>query len=178
VKPFKSLAVVSHPCEVVAAVVRDRMSALVPYLDNVQAVDVQDRNQEPDGTLRIVNVWTAASRVPDALADLIRADMLRWTDVATWSPGALACTWTIQPHFHKERVRCSGVTRFESAMAGRGTRLIFEGQLSVDAKGLSPVGSLLDGAMARAVEGFAATLIPNNLRQLGQAATKLLQAEA
>jgi hypothetical protein len=176
VKAFKTIAVVKHPREAVWIAMRDRLPDLVRLLSDIEAVESQARDEDPDGVVRLVNLWRARAQVPAALAPVVTPEMLAWTDQAEWRPDAWECRWQIQPRFLTGGVRCAGVTRYAEAMAGRGTRLTFEGSLDVSTTGLPGGVALLGGATGRAIEAFATGLIPRNFQKLAHAVDRYLEA--
>jgi hypothetical protein len=100
--------------------------------------------------------------------------MLAWTDRAIWSAKAFECTWKIEPHFFADRVKSEGITRYEPAMGGRGTRVTFEGVLELSAANLPGVPAVFESAVLVGVETFLGVLIPKNFRKLIAAAAKVL----
>lgn len=168
-KEFKTVAVVKHPRSVVWTIIRDRMADLAPMLTDIDAIVVQSRAEEPTGTVRLVNLWRAKAPIPASLASVITPDMLAWLDRAEWQPDTWECHWQIQPHFFADRIRCNGVTRYEEAMGGRGTRLTFHGHLDV-------VASNIPG-LSMMIESFAIGLIPKNFQKLTHAVSQQLETE-
>src|SRR4051812_30278992 len=117
---FKSLAMAKHPLESVWSTTRDSLPSVAPYLDDIERVVVESRTEHPDGTIAIVNQWQAKAAIPAALAAVIKPEMLAWTDHAVWDPRDHVCRFRIETRFFPDRVRCSGTTRYEAAMGGRG----------------------------------------------------------
>jgi hypothetical protein len=173
-KEFKSLVVVPQPPERLWTAVRDRLQELVPLLDDIDAVTVESRETKPDGTVHIVNSWRARPPIPAALAAALRPEMLSWTDRAEWRADGRECRWRIEPHFYPERTRCRGVTLYEAAMAGRGTRVTFVGTLEVSAANLAGVPAFLEEITARAIESFVTSMIPRNFQKLVRVAADWL----
>lgn len=175
---FKSIIVVKHPPALVGTTLRDRLPELVPLLDDIQGVTVVERHEELDGGVRLVNRWKADPPIPELLASLIDRDRLEWTDEASWNRERDCCQWRITPRFLTEQTRCTGVTRYEPAIGGRGTRITLEGQLDVSVRSLPGITPLLEGAVATGIESFVATLIPQNFRKLTQALSTFLSSNA
>jgi hypothetical protein len=86
--------------------------------------------------------------------------MLRWTDTAVWKDDLSECHWEISPHYHAEHITCTGITKFEPAMGGSGTRVTFEGTLDI-AQNKVVTGMLLQG-----VEIIIGKVIPNNFNKM------------
>ncbi len=173
-KTFKCVVVVKYPRDLVWSTIQDRLSEVVPFMDDIEKVTVVERHQQPDGIVRLVNVWRASPSIPPLLSTVITPEMLAWTDRAEWRPQTYQCHWRIEPHFYPERTQCSGTTRYESAIGGRGTRLTFEGQLDVDITNLARVPFMLGETLSRGVESFVTTLVPKNFRKLTNALSAFL----
>lgn len=168
-KPFSTMAVVSQPREDVWLEIRDRLPDLVPRLGDIRAVTPIERTTTGALT-RIVNRWDAEPKVPQALASALKVDTIQWIDRAEWNEMTHECRWSIEPSFFADRIACSGVTVYEPAMNGRGTRIAFRGELTVKS------GSILGGAVAAAIESFVTALIPKNFQALANAASSSLAA--
>jgi hypothetical protein len=169
VKPFRTLAVIRQDRAAVWTLVRDQLDELVPLISDVESVTVDSRREDPDGTVHLVNLWRAKADVPALLRAVVKPDMLAWTDTAEWKPGDWACHWRIRPQVFADRVDCVGVTRYEEAMGGRGTRIVLEGELDVANGKLPGVSSLIGGPTARGIESFVTGLVPRNFQKLAKA---------
>jgi hypothetical protein len=176
VKEFKALAMVRHPRGVVWSTVRDQMPALVPHLRDVESVVVSSRDDRSDGSVQLVNEWRARAQIPPLLKTVIKPEMLAWTDLAQWMPATWQCQWEIRPHFMTENVRCVGTTSYEEAMAGRGTRVIFNGRLDIAPGRMPGVTTLIGGPTIRGVEAFVTALVPKNFQKLAKAVDEHLQS--
>lgn len=175
-KTFKSIQIVKIPVEDAWLAIRDRLGELVPHLDEIESVAVQERTAQPDGDIFLVNLWQAKAKFPAVLSSIIKSDMLAWTDRAMWHEKNHECAWQIELHFAPDRTRCTGLTTFEPALGGRGTRITFAGEFSLNAKGLPGVPSILESTVAAAAESFVTSLIPGNFRKLAMAAETLANA--
>lgn len=163
---FRGMAMARQPVERVFATARDALPEVAKYLDDVERIVVVERAELPDGSVRLVNRWTARARIPAALSAVVRPEMLTWIDRATWDPHDHVCRFGIEMGFFPDRVRCTGASRYEPAMGGRGTRVSFEGELVVMATGLPGVPAFLEAAVSKGIEAFVSALIPGNLRKV------------
>ncbi|HEX9372345.1 MAG TPA: hypothetical protein VF897_15125 [Roseiflexaceae bacterium] len=177
-KPFKSVAVVKYPLELVWPTIRDRLPELVPFLDDIESITVLERAEDADGVVRLVNLWKANPRLPAPLASAIPPAALTWIDRAEWRPRSHECHWRIELQCLPERAQYAGLTSYVAAIGGRGTRITFEGQLDVPERGLAASSPLIEGALAKGVESVVTTMIPQNFLKLTQALSTFLGAEA
>jgi len=175
-KTFRTLAIVKHPRSLVWTTVRDHLPELVPHLADIAHVDIQSRDESADGIIRLVNSWRADTQIPALFKSVVAPEMLSWTDRAEWRPDTWECRWQIQPHFVTGGAQCTGVTRYEVAMAGRGTRLVYEGDLDLSTARVAGVPALVTSVSVTAIEEFIAGLIPRNFQKLAQAVNHYLQS--
>jgi hypothetical protein len=175
---IKTITVLKHPTELVWITTRDRLPEIVPLLDDIESVTVQSREEKSNGTVNLVNVWKACPKLPASVTSRIRPEMLAWDDHAEWSRGNFQCNWRMEPHFYTDRIKCSGVTRYEPAMAGRGTRITFVTNIELSVRDLPGVPAVLEDTVSKAIEFFVSVLVPQNFRKIAQAVGDLLDREA
>lgn len=176
-KSFRCLVGLRYPVSEVAPAVRDRLADIAPDLDDVERISVIERREQPHGGLVLVNEWRINPKLPAGLDTYVTSDMLGWLDHAEWSADAELCRWRIEPYFMPEAIRCTGETRFEAAMGGRGARVTFEGTLDVDPAALARVPPAWRLPASAAIELVVGTLIPKNFRKTTDAVVGLLGQE-
>lgn len=177
-KPFKAIIVAKHsPVELWIAV-RDRMPDVAAFLDDVESVRVLERRSNKNGDVHLVNEWKVKPGLGVPVGKLIDPTTLGWHDHAEWIEAERLCRWRIEPLFLQGRIRCHGVTTYESAMGGRGSRVTFQGEIDLDMSKLVGSSRVFDGGITVAVETIVTTLIPRNFRKTIDAAGKLLAGGA
>jgi len=173
-KTFKSVILVKYPQDLVWQSIRDRLSEMVPYLDDVANITQEHRKEDDDGSLHLTNIWKADAKIPAMLHSIIDPDSISWTDRAQWIEEKNACHWAIEPHFFPDRTRCSGITYYEPAIGGRGTRITFTGELEVNAKNIPGLPGIVESTATKTIESLVTTLIPKNFRKVTAALSVLL----
>jgi len=176
-KDFRCLVGLKHPPHRVAAGVRDLIDKVAPALDQVEKIATVTRVERPDGSCALVNEWRVSPALPPTLNGLVTRDMLGWLDHAEWSPDLYLCTWRIEPYFMAQAIDCHGTTRFEPAMAGRGTRAVFEGTLDIDPSAMSSIPTAWRAPASLGVEMLIGNIIPQNFRKTVNAVAELLEAQ-
>lgn len=174
-KAFRSLVGLRHPPRAVAAAIRDRMHEIAPALEHVECITTVARVDRPDGGAALVNAWRVNPALPPALSALVTPEQMGWLDHADWSADLSVCRWRVEPNFMSAAIACSGETRFEPAMGGRGTRALFEGRLDVDPAALSGMPAAWRGPASSAMELLVGTMIPQNFRRTAEAIGALLE---
>ena len=101
---------VTHPAEVVHLLLRDDMTQILPYLPDVDGIEVLTREDEDRG-VRLVNLWRASEgAVPKVAKPFVKPEMLSWKDHALWLHGARKAEWRLEPKVGGELFTCSGST--------------------------------------------------------------------
>ena len=160
------------PRSLVYATYRDKLVELVPYLPNVQRIEVKSRREEGD-LIHFVNEWHGGGEIPVVARAILSEAMLSWTDLATWNESEFTSEWHVKTHAFTEAVRCVGVHRFKEV---DGVTLIeSRGELAIDTKQLKGVPQLLAGAVGSTVEDFLSKKIGPNLLQVSEGVRHYLE---
>ncbi len=170
--PFSAFVMVRSPTDKLFAAMRDRMSEIVTMLPDIASIQEMERQSDGPGQ-RVVNRWEAELTIPKFLRTKLGAERVAWIDQAVWSDDIMGCDWSIRPLIGDGAIECQGNTRFESAMAGRGTRAVFAGTLEIDSAFMAGLVGPLRGPVTALVESLATTIIPANFRAAAEAAAKL-----
>ena len=176
-KTFKSMIVVKHPKKVVWETLRDRLADMVPFLDDVAAIQQVERRESGNGAVRLTNLWKADIEIPDAIRSILHASEVSWLDRAEWFQLRDRCEWQIEPQFFTDHIHCAGTTSFEPAIGGRGTRITFEGKLDITINHIPGVPRFMQGTATKAIESLVTTLIPKNFQKLTAALSNLLDQQ-
>lgn len=171
---FKSVIVVNKPVASIWCTVRDRMSEIASSLDDVESISVLERTVVNSETVHLVNEWRARN-LPRMVLDRFGTDHVGWIDDAFWSDTDWKCSWTITPNILPGNVRCAGQTTYESAINGKGAKVIFQGTLELDAGRVASTFGLPGRVATSIVETIITTMIPRNFRKIVNAAVTLIQ---
>lgn len=167
-------AVLPFPRDLVFRTYRDRLVELLPYLPNVRGIEQKSRDDEGE-TVKMLNVWHGGGEIPKAARAFLSDSMLSWNDYATWDEGSWVCSWRIETLAFTEAVSCAGTNTFVDDGAG-GTRLEIRGTLTIDAKKIKGVPSLVAGKVGKMIEEVLAQKIEPNLVEVSRGVEKFLTA--
>ena len=171
-KPFSALVILRSPPETLFLAMRDRLGEIAPQLKDISAIDEIERTDTVDG-VAITNRWQARQTVPVMLQARLGARDIAWIDRAVWDAATLTCHWTIEPLIGDGAITCTGSTRFEPAMAGRGCRALFDGMLTIDPAFIGSVVGPFEAPVAALVQAVATVMLPSNFRAAAEAAAHL-----
>ena len=176
---FEETSLVPHPASTVLDLLIERMEAIVPFLPNIQRIDLVERTPLPDGRLRIVRRWQgSADAVPRVLQPFLSPSLLAWIDTAVWTPAAWRVDWAQASCAVgvASLYDCGGTNYFEpdsGAPADR-TRIRITGHLVVRPENLPGVPTFLGRRIAPQVESFVVGLLTPNLTSLADGLRRYL----
>lgn len=154
---------------------RDKLPEMVPFMPNVEKIEVKSR-EEDDELVHLVNVWHAAeTEVPALARAFVTPDLLRWTDRATWNEEEHTTDWEIELGFLPGAITCRGHNTFEE-FDGL-TRITMEGELLIDASKIPGVPRMLAGKIGGVVEKFVVNLVEPNMRETNKIVARYLGGE-
>jgi hypothetical protein len=173
---------ITHPASVVLETLIERTEALVPYLHNVESIEMLERHDLGDGRIRIVRRWQGMpSAVPAALRPMLSRDLFAWIDKAVWTRAAHKVEWTHAPvitHIAK-LYDCAGVNYYEPDPASAAvTRARLTGELTIHAAAVPGVPSFVARRLAPEIERFVVGLIKPNLESVAAGLQSYLDGTA
>jgi hypothetical protein len=148
---------------------RDHLVEFSGSIADIEGIRQLERTSGPDGMVHIVNEWRMRQQIPAAIRSMLKIGELVWIDRNSWNAATGICSWTIEPSFLGEYITCSGETTFTTAMAGRGARVTFTGELDLKPGLLGSLGSI-EPMVSGFLESIVTTIIPRNLRAVVEAA--------
>lgn len=173
---INSSSVIPHPRERVFRAYRDEMSAVVPYMLNIERINVIKREMI-EGGQKLHNEWIGKGEIPRVVQGIVKPEMIRWDDHAVWNDAAWACDWELKLRVFKDAFSCKGRTRFVEETPGT-TRVILAGNLDINVREVPGVPRMFAGTVGPAVEKFIVAMISPNLEQVNNSLAKYLNSGA
>jgi len=135
-------------------------------IDDLESIVEKERKVIDAYTIRVVNVWRAKPNLPAVVAKHIKPEMLAWTDTGVWNEKKKIVQWEIDSHYFGKQMDCAGTTLFEPAMGGKGTRIIFSGNLQWKGDKISLGLGIFDSTILKVAESVMVQVIPANFRKI------------
>ena len=146
-------------------IIRDRLPELVPFMDNVSAIETVERRDGPNGP-HLLNRWRAdAGQVPAAARKIIKPEMLEWLDSADWNDAEHYVDWKIESAVFKGMYTCTGRNRV--VVDGDDVRIVISGDMAVDPKRIPGLPGFLAKKVVPVVEGYLIERMKPNMASLG-----------
>ena len=159
---FKCTETLHHPLPVVWETIRDRLPEIAALQDDMEYVKVIKRaKKKPDG-VHVISQWQAAPPLPAMLKNMIKPEMMLWTEDAVWDNETHSSRFSIETHYKVEDISCVG--SIACTKAGRGTKVTFSGTFTIKKTSKSSV--FLTGFVLSAIEALAGRLIPHNFSKV------------
>ncbi|HYD48786.1 MAG TPA: DUF2505 family protein [Terriglobales bacterium] len=178
---FTKTSRVSHPASLVLDLMIHRMHDIVPFLPNVESIELRSKEDLDDGKIRIVRYWQGtADNLPSALRPFISKDVLGWTDTALWEPAEYKVDWTLSTNVAAQLYECSGTNHFEPDPKDpeHTTRIRITGNLQVHPDQLPGVPRFLGSRLAPQIEKFVVDMLTPNLTDVAKGLQNYFDAQA
>ena len=172
---FKVTEIINHPTEEVYLTYRDRLPLLVPYLPNVDQVEVVESEQTDEG-LRLLNRWIVTGSIPRSVRPFFKGKRLSYLDHARWSDAESLVRWRLEIGLFPDAVSCSGVNYFGAGAAPDTTEVSLTGALTVDLARIAGVPRIFRG-LAPKIESFVLDRIKPNLSSVTRAVEQYLDEQ-
>ncbi|HTL12265.1 MAG TPA: SRPBCC family protein [Bdellovibrionota bacterium] len=161
---LESKDVVERAPDVVFALVRDDLPKLVPYMPNVDRIEVLSR-EEKGGKVHIVNQWFAKADIPSALKKVVKPEYFSWKDTAAWDPDKKCVKYKIEALAAKGLFSVEGTNSFLPLDGGK-TELKISCEVEIRPEAIPGVPSFLARGIKGPLEALIKKIMEPNLTSL------------
>ncbi len=153
----------------VYAMLRDRLTDLVPYLDTVDDIEVLERDDSQPGQTKITNLWQGNTKAMPLLArPFVTKAMSRWKDHALWVERDWTIEWWFEPAKFSQLFTCKGIDHLYDQ--GDGTTLFrIQGDLHIFADKVPGVSRKMAAKLGPTIERWAIKMVRPSLMQVPNA---------
>ena len=169
---FKVTEIIRHPTEEVYLTYRDRLPQLVPYLPNVDLVEILEKEETDEGP-RLLNRWTVTGSIPRTVRPFFKGKRLSYLDRARWNDEESLVHWNIEIGLVPDAVACGGINYFRAGAAPGTTEVSLTGALTVDLSRMAGVPRIFYG-IAPKIESFVLDRVKPNLSSVTRAVAQYL----
>jgi hypothetical protein len=170
--------VISEPvplgAEEVLHLLRDDMPALVPYLYDIDRIEVTERREEGD-VVHIVNLWFGdMAKVPGPLRKFAKPELFSWTDYASWSSAKRQASWRLEPRVGARAFECHGTTTLVDA--DEGARIEMDINIDIYPENIPGIPKFIAKRLLPQIERAIEKQITPNLRNLAVSIRRYAEA--
>jgi len=155
--------------------IRDDMPSLVPYLYDIERIEVVERTEEGD-TIRLVNMWYGdMAKIPRAVRKFIKRELVTWKDYATWTTHDRCSRWRLEPSIGVGVFECAGSTTLTED--GDTCLLEMDINLEIYPEKVPGVPKLLARRFRPQIEAVIEKQVSPNLRNLALSVRRYVEAK-
>ncbi|MBF0361361.1 MAG: hypothetical protein HQK49_10130 [Oligoflexia bacterium] len=165
---LESKEVIDRPMNEVYLLVRDNLPQIIPYLPNIDKVDVLKLEHSADGaTTNILNQWHAKVEVPDAVLKFINKSLFSWKDTAVWNNQKNLVEYRLESCWTKELFDAKG-TNYFTAISDDKTELKITCEVILHPDKVPGVPAFLVKRVLPIIEDTVGKVLGPNLMSLGR----------
>lgn len=169
---FRVAEIIRHPRERVYSVYRNHLEDLVPYLPNVERIEIVEREQTDLG-IRMLNRWQINVAIPRLMRPILHKRMMTYLDHANWLDGEHKVEWRNEIGLFPKAINCHGTNYFNLGLDPETTEVALSGRLDIDLSEIRGVPRMLYGLAPKA-ESFILNLVRPNLVAVARAVGRFL----
>jgi hypothetical protein len=136
------IVLIRQPVDLVWRAMQDELGKIATFMPAVAAIRCVQKTKDADGRVHTIHEWHAAAGLPAAIESRTNGEALKWMERAEWDASASETKWQVESQLLGPSLTGSGVTRFERAMGGQGTRVSFTVDAQLKGDALGPLGEL------------------------------------
>ena len=164
------------PADVVFRTFRDRMDEYVEYTPNITDIQIKEREEVDEKTVRMRCDWGGMGQIPKIVRSILKPEMLRWEDWQTWDAEEMTNSWVIKPFYFREFVNCEGVWKFVQK-GEEATEVVCRGVFEVKIEKFPPFPDRLVKRASPAIEKFIGGYLKPNMMSTFRAIKKFIRED-
>lgn len=153
---------------------RDHVVDIVPYLPDVEKIELRSSSRHANGREEQVHWWTGSpAALPALLRPLVPPALLQWKQTTLWDPQTCTASWSIEVPGMAEAILAQGVNRY---VEDKGLcRIEIEGDFEFHPERVPQLSKIPSSAVPM-VEKAVVSLIVPMIERTGSAVAKWLDA--
>ena len=158
--------------------VRDDLTKLVPYLPDVEKIEVLKKERREDGKLEIINQWySKPPSLPSLVKKFIKPEFFSWKDYAVWDDEKKLVNYRLEPIIGGRIFEAEGTNYFID-LGGNKTSIKVTCDIAIYPERLPGVPKLLANKVRSPIEGLIKKMLEPNLSSLAEGLRRYFQAQA
>jgi hypothetical protein len=162
---LSSKTIIAAPLNVVYDLVKNDLAKIVPYLPNVERIEVLEKAQEGNKT-NIVNKWFAKADMPSAVKRFVKPEIFSWKDTAVWDDEATEVKYSLESFLANDLFDAHGHNTFR-AIGENETEFTVNCSVKIYPEKVPGVPRLLARTVSPVIETLVEKLLGPNLSSLG-----------
>jgi len=165
---------IDRPINDVYTLVRDNLDKLVPYLPNVDKIEVKKHAPKGDETVEVINYWYGKVDMPGMLKKFLSPEIFSWKDVAAWDNSEKAVEYRLESFLANDLFDAKGKNFFIDNGDGT-TDLKITCTVKIYPEKVPGIPRLLAKKVTPMIEALMEKLLGPNLTSLGKGLQKYFE---
>jgi len=165
---LESKDTIPRPLDEVYSLVRDNLPKIVPYLPNIEKVEVIEYKDANKEKTFVTNHWYAYAEVPKVAKKFIKDELFSWKDVAIWNNEQHYVDYSLESFWANDLYDAKG-RNFFKAKGDNETEIIITCDIEIHENKVPGVPKFLVKKIMPHLEGVLRKVLEPNLTKLGEA---------
>jgi len=163
----ESKDIVNQSADVVYLMLRDDMVKIVPYMLNIEKIEMLKYERTSDTRIEVMNHWHAKADVPSVIKSFIKPELMQWKDFAVWKDDEKSVDYRVESFVANNLYDLSG-TNYIIPIGDDKTEIKVTFNLEIYPERLPGVPKFLAKRMKPAIEKFLQKLLTPNLTAMAK----------
>ena len=151
-------------------ILRDEMSALVPFMEDTESITVIKR-EDSAGVVKLTNHWQASmNKIPSAIRSFVKPEMLSWHDHVVWTKQDYTGRWELEALGSDKLFSCKGETSVIEN--GEKSTLKIAVEFEIYPEKVPGIPRFLAKKIGGQVEKLIGEILSSNMRQMAQSMSR------
>jgi len=159
--------VINRPLADVYVLVRDDLAKLVPYMPNVDKIEVKKHTPRDDNTIEVINHWYGRADMPSMLKKFLKPEIFSWKDTALWRNDKHCVEYQLESFLANDLFDARGVNSF-TAVGDDKTELKISCEVTLYPEKVPGVPRILAKSVVPMIEALLEKILAPNLTALGK----------
>jgi hypothetical protein len=159
--------IINRPLAEVYQLVRDDLAKLVPYMPNVEKIEVKKHAPKDANSIEVINHWYGKADVPGMLKKFIKPELFSWSDFAVWHNDRHCVEYRLESFLANDLFDAKG-TNYFTAVGTDKTELRITCEIILYPEKVPGVPKLLARTVLPGVEAILEKVLGPNLTSLGK----------
>lgn len=168
---LESSSTINRNVQDVFILVRDNLDKIIPFLPNIERVEVLEKVDLGNHKVKIINKWFAKADIPAVAKKFIKPDIFCWKDIAIWDMEKLDVSYDLESFMAKDLFSASGCNSF-IAKNDKECEIKFSCQVQIFPEKIPGVPKFLASKAMPHLEKMIQNMLRPNLTMLGEGVAK------
>jgi hypothetical protein len=160
--------IIDRPLEEVYNIVKNELPKIVPFLPNIEKIEVKSLKEEKEGQeTHIINHWYGKAEIPPVAQKFVKKELFSWKDTAIWNNKDHQVDYKLESFWANDLYEAKGCNKFR-AISPNQTELIVICDIEIHPDKVPGVPRFLVKQVLPSIEDLLKKFIGPNIMSLGK----------